>query len=76
MTRARCAIRLWATLILSFAAWAQCGPGNPPCILTGQYDIARDGVNSSEVILSPSKSFSSFQLRGTFIRMAEPCMVE
>jgi serine/threonine protein kinase len=28
MTRARCAIRLWATLILSFAAWAQCA-GKP-----------------------------------------------
>jgi len=67
MKRARRAVRrLSATLISTFAAWAQCSPSNPPCILTGQYDIARDGVNSREKILSPLNSFGSFQLRGTF----------
>ncbi|HLY18198.1 MAG TPA: hypothetical protein VKR61_13290 [Bryobacteraceae bacterium] len=56
----------WAVFLLGGVAWAQCGPGNPPCILTGQYDIARDGVNSNETILSPSGSFAGFQLRGSF----------
>jgi hypothetical protein len=67
MKRALNPLRLrWTALLLTGAAWAQCGPGNPPCVLTGQYDIARDGVNSNETTLSPSASFTSFQLRGTF----------
>lgn len=58
--------RFWATSIWILPLSAQCGAGNPPCILTGQYDIARDGLNSHETILSPLKSFAGFQLRGTF----------